>query len=103
MVTREWVLKSGNASRIGRATGSVRVKKTLDRLAYASLLLDICIAIITTVTFFDVKSTQALLVPMNYLLTVVVILSVTMFVVLLLFRSKERQAVKAMENSEPSQ
>jgi phosphoglycerol transferase MdoB-like AlkP superfamily enzyme len=69
------------------------VRKTLDRLAYASLVLDICIAVITLFTYFDLGNTQPLLVPINYLLTIVVVLSVIMFAVLLLLRSKERQAV----------
>lgn len=81
---------------------SARIKKTLDRLAYASLVLDVCIAIITALSVFDVGNPQHLLVPINYLLTVVVVLSVVMFVVLLLFRSKERQAVKAIEKTQPS-
>ena len=74
---------------------TARIKKTLDRLAYASLILDVCIAVITTLTFFDVGNTQPLLIPINYLLTIVVVLSLIMFAVLLLFRSKERQAVEA--------
>ena len=81
---------------------SARVRKTLDRLAYASLVLDICIAIITALSIFDVGSPQHLLVPINYLLTIVVALSVVMFVVLLLLRSKERQATTATETAQPS-
>ena len=78
---------------------SAAVRKTLDRLAYFSLVLDICIAIITTLSFFDIGNPQNLLVPVNYLLTIVVILSIIMFVVLLLLRSKERQATKAQESA----
>lgn len=82
---------------------SARIRKTLDRLAYASLVLDICIAIITAVSAFDVGiSPLPLLFPINYLLTIVVVLSVIMFIVLLLFRAKERQAVKAIEKAQPS-
>jgi hypothetical protein len=82
---------------------SARIRKTLDRLAYASLVLDICIAIITAVSVLDVGSKpQALLFPIDYLLTAVVVLSIVMFVVLLLFRAKERQAVKAIENAQHS-
>ena len=69
---------------------SSKVKKTLDRLAYASLVLDVCIAIITVFTIFGATETRYLLVPINYLLTVVVVLSVVMFVVLLFLRAKER-------------
>jgi len=70
---------------------SARVRKTLDRLAYASLVLDICIAIITTLSLFGANGTRYLLIPINYLLTLVVVLSIVMFAVLLLLRSKERQ------------
>jgi hypothetical protein len=79
---------------------SAQVRKTLDRLAYASLVLDICIAIITTLTVLNIGSPQPLLFPINYLLTIVVVLSVIMFAVLLLFRAKERQAVKAIEKAQ---
>ena len=81
---------------------SNRIRKTLDRLAYASLVLDICIAIITTLSVLDVGNPQHLLVPISYLLTIVVALSIIMFAVLLLFRAKERQAVKAIEKAQPS-
>ena len=66
-----------------------RVKRTLDRLAYASLVLDICIAIITSLSLFGVSQGEHLLIPINYLLTVVVILSVAMFVVLVVLKFKE--------------
>jgi hypothetical protein len=80
---------------------SARIRTTLDRLAYASLVLDICIAIITVVSVLDVGSSpQPLLIPINYLLTIVVGLSIVMFAVLLLLRSKERQAVKAIEKTQ---
>ena len=70
---------------------SAKIRKTLDRLAYASLFLDVCIAIITTLGIFGAGETRYLLIPINYLLTIVVILSVIMFAVLLVLRSKERQ------------
>ena len=82
---------------------STRIRKTLDRLAYASLVLDICIAIITSLGVLGIGSSpQTLLFPINYLLTIVVVLSIIMFVVLLLFRSKERQAMKAVEKAQAS-
>jgi len=81
---------------------SSRVRKTLDRLAYASLALDVCIAIITSFSVLDVGSNpQRLLFPINYLLTIVVVLSIIMFVVLLLLRAQEKQAVKALEKPQP--
>jgi hypothetical protein len=71
---------------------SRRARRTLDRLAYASLVLDICIAIITSLSILGVNAGH-FLIPVNYLLTIVVVLSVVMFVVLLLLRAKERQSV----------
>jgi hypothetical protein len=81
---------------------STRIRKTLDRLAYASLALDVCIAVITSLSVLGVGSPEHLLVPVNYLLTIVVALSILMFVVLLLFRSKEKQAMKAIEKAQTS-
>jgi hypothetical protein len=73
---------------------SSQVRKVLDRLAYISLALDICIAVITTLSLLNTGDTQHLLVPVNYLLTIVVVLSIAMFVVLLLLRSKEKLALR---------
>lgn len=42
-------------------------------------------------TFFDVGSPQPLLVPVNYLLTVVAVPSVILFAVLILLKSKEKE------------
>jgi len=71
-----------------------RVRKTLDRLAYASLVPDICIAIITSLSILGVNEGQHFLIPINYLLTLVVVLSVAMFIVLLAFKAKEVQLTK---------
>lgn len=78
------------------------IRKMLDRLAYASLILDVCIAVITLLTILDIQESQRLLMPINYLLTIVVILSVILFVVLLLLKSKEKLSVKRGEASNPS-
>ncbi|HYB45612.1 MAG TPA: hypothetical protein VEC92_03735 [Nitrososphaerales archaeon] len=75
---------------------SARVRKTLDRLAYASLVLDVCIAVVTSLSLLGATGTGRLLVPINYLLTIVVVLSVVMFAVLLLLKS-----VEAKSPSEP--
>ena len=70
---------------------STKVRKTLDRLAYASLILDICIAIITSLSLVGLNAPKEFLWPVNYLLTIVVILSIVTFVVLLLLRATERK------------
>jgi ABC-type transport system involved in multi-copper enzyme maturation permease subunit len=77
---------------------SSRVRRTLDRLAYASLVLDICIAIITTLSLLGISEGQHLLVPINYLLTLVVVLSVVMFAVLVLLKAKEGQMAKSQQS-----
>ena len=69
------------------------MKWTLDRLAYASLLLDICIAVITSLTVLDAQLFKRLLLPASYVLSVVVFLSVALFFVLLLLKSKEKDEV----------
>jgi hypothetical protein len=73
---------------------SARIKKTLDRLAYASLVLDVCIAIITSLSLLGSTGGEHFLIPINYLLTMVVVLSVAMFGVLLLLKLKEGQLPK---------
>lgn len=71
-----------------------RIRKTLNRLAYASLVLDVFIAFITSLSLLGSSGTQHLLVPINYLLTIVVGLSVAMFGVLLLFKIKQGQLLR---------
>ena len=76
------------------------IRKTLNRLAYASLVLDVCIAAITALGFLDQGSHQSLLIPINYLLTVVVVLSIILFVLLLALRAKERQGLRRQARDE---
>ena len=76
------------------------VRKTLDRLAYASLGLDVCIAVITGLTVFDSQVTKRLLPPVDYLLTAVVVLSVVLFIVLMLLRSNEKKRRSPAERAE---
>lgn len=78
------------------------VKKTLDRLAYASLFLDICIAAITGLTVLDSQFTNRLLLPADYVLSAVVVLSVALFLVLIVMKSKERLSLRNEERSPPS-
>ena len=65
------------------------VKKTPDRLAYASLVLDVCIATITALTELDGRCTERLLLSADYALSIVVILSVALIFVLNIMRSTE--------------
>ena len=70
-----------------------RVRRTLDRLAYVSLFLDVCIAVITGLTILDAQLTKRLLLPANYVLSAVVVLSVALFFVLLVLKAKEKRSL----------
>ncbi len=63
-----------------------KLKKILNVLAYISLVLDICIAVVTSVGALRIGDLQALLIPVNYALTAVVILSLAVVVALLVAR-----------------
>ncbi|MGA2198354.1 MAG: hypothetical protein ABSG45_00280 [Nitrososphaerales archaeon] len=65
----------------------MRLRKALTILAYVSLVLDICIAVVTSVGALGIGDLHALLIPVNYALTAVVILSAAVFVTLLLERA----------------
>lgn len=54
----------------------LRLRKLIHNLAYGSLVLDICIAIITSLSIFQISAPGALLMPVNIMLTIVVILSI---------------------------
>lgn len=64
-------------------------RKLIDKLAYASLVLDICIASITLFTIFKIGDPAFFLMPVNYLLTVVVILSCISAILIIILRSQE--------------
>jgi hypothetical protein len=66
-----------------RARTIGKLRKSLTVLAYVSLLLDICIAIVTSVGALKIGDLHTLLIPVNYALTAVVILSAAVFVTLL--------------------
>jgi len=78
------------------------IRKTLDRLAYASLVLDVCIAVITSLSYFDLGNHQSLLGPINYLLTAVVGLTIVLAVLLLLTIAKERQVIRKLTQRLPN-
>ena len=76
---------------------SEKVRRTLDRLAYASLILDVCIAAITSLTVLDAHFFKRLLLPASYVLSVVVFLSLALFSVLLVLKSKEKLSLGGEE------
>lgn len=67
-----------------------RIKRAIDRIAYASLVLDICIAIITTLSIMKIGDPQAILIPVNYMLTAVVALSLLLFISLFLLKYERK-------------
>ena len=74
-----------------------QVRKTLDYLAYASLFFDICIAAITSMSIIGFGGNRTLfLIPINYLLTGVVILSLVSFATLLILKHEETILVKLL-------
>ena len=77
-----------------------RVRRTLDRLAYSSLILDVCIAIISSLTILDAQVFKRVLLPASYVLSMVVLLSVALFLVLLVLKSKEKRGLG--RRSEPN-
>ena len=60
-----------------------KLKRSLTVLAYISLVLDICIAVVTSVGALKIGDLQALLIPVNYALTAVVILSAAVLLTIL--------------------
>lgn len=66
-----------------------RLKKTIDRVAYGSLILDICIAIVTSLSILGIGNTELILMPINYMLTIVVVLSIGLFVTLIVLKHEE--------------
>jgi lysozyme family protein len=69
-----------------------RLRKALDALAYASLVFDICIAVVTSVRARGIGDFQSLLIPVNYALTAVVVLSAVVLIILLIERAFRRDS-----------
>jgi hypothetical protein len=66
-----------------------KVRRIMDRVAYSSLFLDVCIAIITALSILKIGNPEIVLIPVNYLLTIVVALSIGLFVTLFWLRHEE--------------
>jgi hypothetical protein len=66
-----------------------RVRKLIDTIALYSLLIDICIACITTLSIMHVE-TESILIPVNYMLTIVVVLSIGLFAFLFWLKHEEK-------------
>jgi hypothetical protein len=74
----------------GQAIGKLR--RALTVLAYTSLVLDVCIAVVTSVGALGIGDLRAVLIPVNYALTAVVILSAVVFVTLLVEKAATRKS-----------
>ena len=67
-----------------------KLRKTIDYLAYGSLVLDVCITILTLLSLFQSFSPQNILVPVNYLLTVVVVVSIASASMMVYLKHEEK-------------
>jgi len=66
-----------------------KLQKTIDMLAYGSLLLDIFIALITALSLLNITTGELILVPIHYMLTAVVLMSLVSGGMLLYLRHYE--------------
>ncbi len=76
--------------RTSRAQVVGKLRRSLTVLAYISLALDICIAVVTSVGALKIGDLHQALIPVNYALTLVVILSAAVFVTLLVEKVARR-------------
>ena len=67
-----------------------RIQKTMDMLAYGSLLLDVCIAAVTALSILEIRTGEMMLVPIHYMLTSVVAMSLLSGSMLLYLKHNER-------------
>jgi hypothetical protein len=72
-----------------RFTKMGKIRRLIDKIAYYSLILDISIATVTGLSILKIGNPEAILVPINYLLTIVVILSIGLFVALFMLKHEE--------------
>jgi hypothetical protein len=68
----------------------VKIQRTIDLLAYGSLLLDVCIAAITFLSLINIKAGEQMLGTIHFTLTAVVVMSLTSFSMLLYMKHYER-------------
>jgi len=75
-----------------------KLRQSLTTLAYASLVFDIFNAVITSAGALRFGNLQPLLLPVNYALTAVVILSAVVFVTILLEKAIPTRGKSASKN-----
>jgi hypothetical protein len=71
-----------------------RVQRTIDLLAYGSLFLDICIALVTFLSLMNFSSGEVIMVPIHYILTAVVGMSLISGAMLLYLKHNERMMAR---------
>ena len=67
-----------------------RIRRLIDKIAYYSLLIDIAIAVLTTVSILHLGDITQLMIPVNYILSAVVLLSLSLFVALFALKHEEK-------------
>ena len=68
----------------------VKIQRAIDLLAYGSLFLDICIALITSLSLLNITTGEHIMVPIHYILTAVVAMSLISIGMLLYMKHYER-------------
>lgn len=68
----------------------VKIQRAIDTLAYGSLILDVCIAFVTALSLLNITTGEFILVPIHYLLTAVVVMSLASVGMLLYLKHYER-------------
>lgn len=71
-----------------------KIKRTINKIAYCSLFLDACIAIVTTLSILRIGNPETILIPLSYMLTFVVVLSMGLFITLVALRHEENVLVR---------
>ena len=68
----------------------VKIQQTINMLAYGSLALDVCIAAVTALSLLNITTGEFVLVPIHYMLTSVVVMSLISGSMLLYLKHYER-------------
>jgi len=73
-----------------------KLRRTIHYIAYGSLVLDICITVLTLLSLFQSFNPEGILVPVNYLLTVVVVISLVAGVMVIYMEHAEKLFEKSV-------
>ena len=72
---------------------SRKLRKLLEKIAFASLIVDVAIAVVTliSINFSEIPTTEVIAF-LNYVLTIIVIVTVIVFVTMMLLLHREKTA-----------